>query len=363
MLSVLRETSGNPSSLHAEGFTAKKLLTQYRREIAETLSVRPTEIFFTSGGTEGDNWAIKGYLEANPQKGGHIITSAVEHHAVLETVRYMKSRGFRVTVLPVDDCGRVSPEELRNAISEDTALISIMAVNNETGVKENINGLSEVAGTYGIAFHSDCVQAPGHISLDFLPEITMASFSAHKFGGPRGVGFLYVKEGTEMTPLLHGGGQEQRLRSGTENVPGIAGMARALSLAETERPETEEHCRRLGEILLGRLRSVCPDFRINGGKEKISSTISLSFRGVEAASLLVMLDLAGICCSGGSACTSVRLEPSHVLTAMGLGPDESRGTIRISLSGSNTEEEMEAAAEEIGRTVNRLRENTKENRE
>ncbi len=363
MLPYFTEQYGNPSSLHEYGLHSKKALQEARTKVAELLGCNNHEIYFTSGGTEADNWAIKGYCEANISKGHHIITSAVEHHAILHTCQYLEKRGYSVTYLPVDDNGVISLQQLRQAIRPDTVLISIMYANNEIGTIMPVREIGEIAGAHGIAFHCDAVQAIGH--CDIRPKelgITMLSMSGHKIGGPKGVGFLYVQEGTRMEPLLHGGAQEKQWRAGTENVPGVVGLAKAMECAYASREASEVHLQKLAEYLRNRVLQEIPCARINGvnrfsmdANARLRGNLSFSFAYVEASSLLVFLDMEGIHCSGGSACTSASSKPSHVLEAIGLPDGLVKGTIRITLSADNTMQEMDIVAEALKRNVAKLR--------
>ena len=354
MLPYLREEFGNPSSLHGPGLLAKKAMQQARAEIAGLLGCETNEILFTSGGTEADNWAIQGYLLGNPAAGKHIITSAVEHPAVLKTCEFMKRFGYEVTVLPVTKEGVVTPESVRQAIRKDTALITVQTANNEIGTVEPIEEIGRIAAERGIAFHTDAVQAVGTLPIDLksLP-VTMLSASGHKFGGPKGVGFLYVKNGTKLEPLLHGGPQEKRMRAGTENVPGIVGMATALS--ETLRQDYES-VRELRDYAERRILSEIPDVRINGAAaNRLPGSLSVSIGGVEAVSVLVFLDLAGIAASGGSACTSAENKPSEVLRAIGTEEPYLSGTVRFTFSADNVREEANYAVDVLKETVKKLR--------
>lgn len=354
MLPYLREEFGNPSSLHGPGLLAKKAMQQARAEIAGLLGCETNEILFTSGGTEADNWAIQGYLLGNPGAGKHIITSAVEHPAVLKTCEFMKQFGYEVTVLPVTKEGVVTPESVRAAIRPDTALITVQTANNEIGTIQPIEKIGRIAAERGIAFHTDAVQAVGTlpIVLRELP-VTMLSASGHKFGGPKGVGFLYVKNGTKLEPILHGGPQEKRMRAGTENVPGIVGMATALSEALKQ---DYEKVAALRDYFEERIIVEIPDVRINGsGVNRLPGTSSISIRNVEASSVLVFLDLAGIAASGGSACTSAENKPSEVLRAIGAEEPYLSGTVRFTFSTDNVREEADYAVDVLKETVKKLR--------
>ena len=354
MLPYLSEEFGNPSSLHGPGLSAKKAMQQARARMAELLGCETNEILFTSGGTEADNWAITGYLFGNPNAGKHIITSAVEHPAVLKTCEFMKRFGYEVTVLPVTGDGTVTPESVQRALRSDTALITIQTANNEIGTIQPIEEIGRIAAEWGVAFHTDAVQAVGTLpmSLRDMP-VTMLSASGHKFGGPKGIGFLYVKNGTKLEPLLHGGPQEKRMRAGTENVPGIVSMAAALSEALKQ---DYEAVRKLRDYTEQRIVSEIPDVRINGaGENRLPGSLSVSIGGVEAVSVLVFLDLAGIAASGGSACTSAENKPSEVLRAIGAEEPYLSGTVRFTFSEENVKEEADFTVDVLKETVNKLR--------
>ncbi len=364
MLPFFTEQYGNPSSLHEYGLASKRAMQEAREQIAECFGCHNHELYFTSGGTEADNMAIRGYCEAHVSEGKHIITTKVEHHAVLHTCRYLERHGYSVTYLPVDDTGAISLQQLEHSIRPDTVLISIMYANNEIGTMMPVHEIGRIAKSRGIAFHCDAVQAVGHTVIH--PEelgITMLSMSGHKIGGPKGIGLLYVKEGTKLEPLLYGGAQEKTMRAGTENVPGIVGLAKAMVLAQAGMQEREEYLRRMAEYLRRRVLMEIPCVRINGANDftvskdlRLRGNLSFSFAYIEAASLLVFLDMEGIHCSGGSACTSASSKPSHVLEAIGLPDGLVKGTIRITLSEDNTMQEMDAVAEALKRNVAKLRE-------
>ena len=354
MLPYLREEFGNPSSLHGPGLSAKKAMQQARAKVAELLNCDTNEILFTSGGTEADNWAIQGYLFGNPKAGKHIITSAIEHPAVLRTCGFMKRFGYELTVLPVTADGVVTPESVQAAIRPDTALITIQTANNEIGTVEPVSEIGRIAAERGIAFHTDAVQAAGTFSLNLreLP-VTMLSASSHKFGGPKGTGFLYVKNGTKLEPLLHGGAQEKRMRAGTENVPGIVGTAAALSEALKQ---DYEKVAALRDYFEKRIIAEIPDVRINGaGVNRLPGTSSISIRDVEAGSVLVFLDLADIAASGGSACTSAENKPSDVLLAIGTEEPYLSGTVRFTFSAENVKEEADYTVDVLKENVKKLR--------
>lgn len=356
MCAAAGDAAYNPSSLHAEGRRAARLLDSARDRAASVLGVHRNEITFTSGGTESDNLAVAGTMRASPRE-ATVVCSAVEHHAVLAAVQALADEGYRATVLPVGSDGRVDAGAFPEALGPSTALASVMYANNETGVIQPIEALAAAARTRGVAFHSDAIQAP-----DWLPVnapalgVDLLSLSAHKFGGPKGVGLLYVRRGTPLHPLALGGGQEFGRRAGTENLAGIAGMVAALELAASERIEAAGRIRRLRDRLEGGILNAVPDVRINGVRgERLPNISNVSFAGVESAALLVALDLAGIAVSAGSACTSGSLEPSHVLAAMGLEPRWRQGAIRFSLGPTTGAAEIERVLEIVPSVVADLR--------
>ena len=341
MLPFFTEKAGNPSSIHTAGREARKAVENARRQVAAALGAEAREIYVTAGGSESDNWAIRGAAAETGKK--HVITSAVEHHAVLHSCRALERDSFRITYLPVDENGMVSPADVRRALTDDTALISVMAANNEVGTLEPIQEIGQLAREAGVLFHTDAVQAAGAIPIDVNAwNADLLSLSGHKFHGPKGVGALYIRKGTRIHNLIEGGAQERGLRAGTENVPGVVGMGEALSLAVAELPEYAAHVSALRDRLIQGILSAVPDARLNGHPTlRLPGNAHFSFPGVESESLLMRLDLAGIACSGGSACTSGSLEPSHVLSAMGLSPDLGRSSVRFSLGRDNTAEEID----------------------
>ena len=357
MLPLLQHSYGNPSSLYRFGQEAKEVLEQARGQIARALNAEPSEIFFTSGGTESDNWALRGVAEARRNKGRHIITSAVEHHAILYTAADLEKHGFEVTYLPVDADGLVSPADLKAALRPDTILVSIMAANNEVGTIQPIRELAALAHENGSLFHTDAVQAVGHIPVDVKAwGVDLLSLSGHKFGGPKGVGALYLKRATPISAFVTGGGQERNRRSGTENVPGIAGMAAALT-ASVEALNTEmPRLTALRDRLIAGLLTI-PRSRLTGHPtQRLPGTASVIFECIEGESLLLRLDALGICSSTGSACSSTSLEPSHVLIAMGLPHEIAHGSLRLSLGAENTEEDVDYLIESVKTVVAQLRE-------
>lgn len=357
MLPYIRENFGNPSAVYSLGSSARKAVNRARRTIAGAIGAKQEEIFFTSGGTESDNWALKAAAEACGDKGKHIITTKIEHHAVLHTCRYLETQGFEVTYLNVDQEGLVDPEALKAAIRPDTILISVMFANNEIGTVEPIQEIGALARERGILFHTDAVQAFGQmpIQVDEL-SVDMLSASGHKINGPKGIGFLYVRSGLNLPPFLHGGAQERKRRAGTENVPGIVGLEAAAARALRIMGEKAERETALRDYLIRRIEKEIPYCRLNGHRtRRLPGNANFSFRFVEGESLVLMLDMKGICASSGSACTSGDLDPSHVLLAIGRNEEEAGGSLRMTLSEENTKEELDTAVESIKEIVNRLR--------
>ena len=360
MTPYFTEQYGNPSSLYRFGQEAKADLERARADIAACIGAKPEEIFFTSGGTEADNWALKGVVELMALKGkttGHIITSAIEHHALLHTAQHLEKQGYTVTYLPVDELGRVSPADVEAAVRPDTVLISIMAANNEIGTIQPVAEIGAVARRHKILFHTDAVQAVGHIPVDVEAwNVDLLSLSAHKFQGPKGVGALYVRRPLRLPPLLHGGGQEKGRRSGTENVPGVIGMAAALKEAVAQLEAEGARLSALRDRLISGLTRL-PYTRLTGDPEnRLPGTASFVFEGVEGEALLLHLDARGICASSGSACSSASLDPSHVLLAIGLPHAIAHGSLRLSLGPDNTQEDVAYILKEVPAVVNYLRE-------
>jgi len=359
MLPYFTEEYGNPSSVHAFGQRARNAVEEAREKVAALLSARPDEVVFTSGGTESDNLAVKGAAAAS--KGRHIITSAVEHHAVLNACTILEKQGFVVTRLPVDKCGLVDPDELRSALKQqasgDVALVTIMMANNEVGTIEPIKELAAATAEASAPFHTDAVQAAGKLRIDVNElEVDLLSISAHKFYGPKGVGALYVRSGTRIQATQHGGHHEKSRRAGTENVAGIVGMARALELACEELDQEASRLRSLRDRLQEGLMERIPDCLLNGHPVKrLPHLLSMTFGNVEGESVLLSLDAVGIAASTGSACTSGTLEPSHVLTAMGIAPEIAHGSVRFSLGRDNTPDDIEYVIEKLPPIVERLR--------
>ena len=363
MIPYFSQHFGNPSSLHSVGQEARYALDEARERVAGVLNCRPREVVFTGGGTESDNAAIHGVATALHETGNHIVTSSVEHHAVLHACQYLESQGFEVTYLPVDADGMVQPEAVYNAINERTTLVTIMYGNNEIGT---INPISEIAKAIKkraeelsrtIIFHTDAVQAAGYLSLDVAElGVDLLSLSGHKFHGPKGTGVLYIKRGTPYLPLIHGGGQERERRSGTENIPGIIGLSLALDAANAAREETGQHCSALRDRIIESVLEQITGSRLNGhATQRLPNNANFSSTGVEGEPILLGLDMAGIAASSGSACSSGSLEPSHVLLALGQSAEIARGSLRLTLGRDNTEEEVEYLLEVLVDLVQRLR--------
>ena len=357
MLPYFSTYYANPSAVYNFSSKIRNDIAMAREIIADSLSANSREIYFTSGGTESDNWAIKLTVSAYETKGKHIITSKIEHPAVLNTCAYLEGLGYEITYLNVDNEGFVSLEELEKSIRADTVLISIMFANNEIGTIQNIKAIGEIAKKNSVVFHTDAVQAYAHANIDVKElGIDLLSASAHKFGGPKGVGFLYINSELKIKSFIHGGSQERKRRAGTENVPGIIGMAKAASLSLADMNKSGEYTKNLQNYLIERLRNEFEGVHINGSLEKrLSGNINVRFEKVSSELLLIMLDNKNICVSAGSACSSGSLEPSHVLLAIGLDADAARECIRISLSDDNTKEELDVLVEVLKEVVPRLR--------
>ncbi len=358
MLPYFTEHYGNPSSIYSIGSAAKEAVTQAREKIAATLGARTNEIYFTGGGSEADNWALVATAEAYAAKGKHIITSKIEHHAVLHTCKYLEKRGYEVTYVDVDENGILKLEDLKRAIRPDTILISVMFANNEIGTVQPVREIGVIAREHGILFHTDAVQAYAHLPIDVEDmKIDMLSASGHKFNGPKGIGFLYIRTGIKIRSFLHGGQQERGRRAGTENVPGIVGIGRAAELAFSKLQENGAKEKMLRDHLIKRIGEEVPYCRLNGdAKRRLANNVNYSFRFIEGESLLIMLDMKGICASSGSACTSGSLDPSHVLLAIGLPHETAHGSLRLTVSAANTMEEMDRVVDAVKEIVGRLRE-------
>lgn len=357
MLPCFGEHFGNASSIHGTGRDARKVLEDARRTVADILGAKPAEIYFTSGGSESDNWAIKGAAFANRKKGNHIITSQIEHHAVLHTCQWLEKQGFEVTYLPVDEYGLVNPRDVEAAITDKTILITIMAANNEIGTIEPIPEIGKIAHEHKIIFHCDAVQAVGAIPVNVDAwHVDMLSLSGHKFHGPKGVGALYIRTGTKVDQFLHGGAQERGRRATTENVPGVVGMAAALEKAAANLEENGVRLTYLRDKLIQGILDAIPYARLNGHSlKRLPGNVNVSIQYIEGEALLLRLDLAGIAASSGSACTSGSLDPSHVLLAIGLPHEVAHGSLRLSLTDSNTEEEVDEVLRVLPKIVETLR--------
>lgn len=357
MLPYFTDKFGNPSSVYGFATNNKNKLTEARETIAGALGAKPEEIYFTAGGSESDNWALKCTAEAYGVHGGHIITTKIEHHAILHTCKYLENRGYDVTYLDVDENGLVDLNTLEAAIRPDTFLISIMFANNEIGTIEPIKEIGEVAHRHGILFHTDAVQAFGQIPIQVDEmNIDMLSASGHKFNGPKGIGFLYIRKGLKLKSFIHGGQQERGRRAGTENVPGIVGIAKACEIAMAEMEERMKKETELRDYLIERILKEIPYTRLNGhSKKRLPNNVNISFQFVEGESILIMLDMAGICASSGSACTSGSVDPSHVLLAIGLPHEIAHGSLRLTLGYENTKEEMDTVVDNLKRIITNLR--------
>ena len=357
MLPYFTEVFGNPSSIYSCGQEAKGVLEESRAKVADLIGAQDEEIVFTSGGTEADNFAIKGTAYTNENKGNHIVTTSIEHHAVLETCKFLEERGFRVTYLPVDEYGLVAPNNVRKAITNKTILISVMQANNEIGTIEPIAEIGKIAKEAGIYFHTDAVQAAGHIPIN-VDElgVDLLSMSAHKLYGPKGVGALYIRKGTKLLPFMHGGEQERGRRASTDNVPGIVGFGCAAELAQQEMSEEAEQLIPLRDKLINSLLERIDRTRLNGHPtNRLPNNVNVSVEFVEGESMCLNLDLEGICASTGSACSSLSIEPSHVLLALGLPPERAHGSLRFTLGKWTTEEDIDRVLEVLPSVVARLR--------
>jgi cysteine desulfurase len=357
MLPYLQEEFGNPSSLHSFGRQARKAVETAREQVAVTLGARPREIVFTGCGTESDNQAIKGVAYANRDKGDHLITTQVEHKAVLQACQYLEKQGFRVTYLPVDRYGVVDPDDVARAITGQTVLVSVMFANNEVGTVQPIAEIGRICQERGVTFHTDAVQAVGKLPVDVMElGVDLLSLSAHKFYGPKGIGALYVRQGTKIDPLLHGGHQEWGRRAATENVAGIVGLGKAVELRRGEMAAEADRLAALRERLHAGIAARIDHVYLNGHPtRRLPGTLSLCFDYVEGEGIIMGLDLAGVAVSSGSACTSASLEPSHVLLAMGVRPATAQGSIRFSLGRENTEEDVDRVLDVLPPIVERLR--------
>lgn len=357
MLPYFSEEYGNPSAIYSFAGKANKAVTEARGQVAALIGARPEEIYFTAGGSESDNWALKAVADAYSKKGRHIITSAIEHHAVLHTCQYLEKQGYEVTYLSVDEDGKISLDELRAAIRPDTILISVMAANNEIGTIEPLKEIGAIAKEHGVLFHTDAVQAFGHIPLNVDEmHIDLLSASGHKIHGPKGIGCLYVRKTVRISSFIHGGAQERQKRAGTHNVPGIVGLGEAAKLAGCRMEQTAAYESELRDYLIERVLAEVPYARLNGHRtDRLPNNVNICFRFVEGESLLILLDQNGICGSSGSACTSGSLDPSHVLLAIGLPHEIAHGSLRLTLSEETTREDADYVVEKIKGIIERLR--------
>ena len=357
MMPYLTVGYGNPSSIYSIGRESRKAIESAREQVAKALNCDTNEIYFTSGGSESDNWAIKGAAFANENKGKHIITTNIEHHAVLHTCKYLEKSGFEITYLPVKSNGIIDINDLKKAIRRDTILISIMYANNEIGSIQPIKEIGEIAKENNIYFHTDAVQAIGNIPINLKElNIDLLSLSAHKFHGPKGVGVLYIKKGVNISNMIHGGGQEKNMRAGTENVAGIVGLGKAIELATVDIEKKSKYLITLRERLIKGIMESIPDTILNGDPiNRLPGNVNVCFKYIEGESILLMLDMKGICASSGSACTSGSLNPSHVLLAIGLPHEIAHGSLRLTLSEENTQEEIEYVLETLPPIIQNLR--------
>ena len=357
MLPYFTEQFGNPSSVYGFAAGNKKAITDVRELIAKSLNGNTQDIYFTAGGTESDNWALKAAAEAYGNKGNHIITTKIEHHAILHTCEYLEKKGFEITYLDVDEYGIVKLDQLKAAIRPETILISVMFANNEIGSIQPIAEIGAIAKEHGIIFHTDAVQAYGQVPIDVQAmNIDMLSASGHKLNGPKGIGFLYIKKGLKLRSLIHGGAQERKRRAGTENVTGIVGLGKAVEIAMNTMEERTAKELEMRNYLIDRILAEIPYARLNGHRtNRLPNNVNISFQFIEGESLLIMLDMKGICASSGSACTSGSLDPSHVLLAIGLPHEIAHGSLRLTLGDENTMEEMDFVVNELKAIVQRLR--------
>ena len=357
MLPYFTENYGNPSSIYGFASANKEVIARQRETIADVLGAKANEIYFTAGGTESDNWALTATAEAYGAKGKHIITSRIEHHAVLHTCAYLEKRGYEVTYLDVDENGLVDPRKVEEAIRPDTILISIMAANNEIGTIQPIREIGEIAHAHGVLFHTDAVQAFAQIPINVDEcHIDMLSASGHKLNGPKGIGFLYIRKGVKIRSFIHGGAQERKRRAGTENVPGIVGLGKAVELAAATMEERAAKETELRDYAISRIEKESPYCRLNGDRVKrLPNHINFSFRFIEGESMLIKLDFKGICASSGSACTSGSLDPSHVLLAIGLPHEIAHGSLRMTLGADTTKEDIDYTVDCLKEIVEEIR--------
>lgn len=357
MLPYFTEIYGNASAVYDFGQKCKQAIEDARETIGSSIGTRASNIYFTAGGSESDNWALKGVAEVYKDKGKHIITTKIEHHAILHTCAYLEQQGYEVTYLDVDADGLVSPEDVKKAIRPDTILISVMFANNEIGTIEPIEEIGAIAHEHGILFHTDAVQAYAQVPIDVEKmHIDLLSASGHKLNGPKGIGFLYIRQGLKLKSFIHGGAQERKRRAGTENVPGIVGLGKAVEIAMATMDERIKKESELRDYLIARIEDEIPFAKLNGHRVKrLPNNINFCFRFIEGESMLIMLDMAGICGSSGSACTSGSLDPSHVLLAIGLPHEIAHGSLRLTLGADTTKEDMDTTIEAIKEIVQKLR--------
>lgn len=356
-LPYFTEQYGNASSIYSLGMNAAKAVLKARNQVATALGAKPGEIYFTSGGSEADNWAIKAAAEIGAKNGKkHVITSVFEHHAVLHVCEYLEKHGYEITYVPINDKGLVNPEDVKNAIREDTALVTIMYANNEIGTIQPIKEIAAICKEKKVLFHTDAVQAVGHVAIDVKDlGVDMLSLSGHKIHAPKGVGALYVRTGLSIPNLIHGGAQERTKRAGTENVPSIVALGEAITEAYENLAEKQEKTKKMRDKLINELTKI-KESRLNGDLEhRLPGNVNISFRGIEGESLLLMLDLEGICASSGSACTSGSLDPSHVLLALGLDHATAHGSLRLSINEETTDEDIDYIIEAVPRVLAKLR--------
>lgn len=357
ILPYFREYYGNASSIYSIAKESKKALEAARAKVAAAIGATPDEIYFTAGGSESDNMALRGVVNASKKEKKHIITTKIEHHAILHTAEFLETKGVDVTYLNVDEFGKISLEELENAIRPETVLISVMFANNEIGTIQSIAEIGEIAKKHGVLFHTDAVQAVGHVPIDVEKlQVDLLSMSGHKLGAPKGIGAIYIRKGTRISPLIFGGAQEKKLRAGTENIAGIVGLGKAAELAVAEMEETTKKLIALRDKLIHGILESIPDSRLNGHPtDRLPGNCNISFSYIEGESLLLLLDALGIAASSGSACTSGSLDPSHVLMAIGLPHEIAHGSLRLTIDRENTEEQVDFILEKLPGLVQRLR--------
>lgn len=357
MLPYFTEHYGNPAAIYSFAGESERAVAKARKQIADVIGAKTEEIYFTGGGSESDNWALKATAEAYSSKGKHIITSAIEHHAILHTAQWLELHGFEVTYVGVDENGKIKLDELEAAIRPDTILISVMAANNEIGTIEPLKEIGAIAKKHGVLFHTDAVQAFAHVPINVDEmNIDMLSASGHKINGPKGIGVMYIRKGVKILSFIHGGAQERKRRAGTLNVPGIVGIGKAAEIAKNTMAERSAKEISLRDHLIDRILTEIPYVRLNGDRhDRLPNNVNVCFRYIEGESMLILLDQAGVCASSGSACTSGSLDPSHVLLAIGLPHEIAHGSLRLTLSEENTMEEMDYVVEQIKEIVSYLR--------